>query len=235
MRRSRPTRHGRPTRPGDKDHVFAGLEGLGSTWYFVAVAVRHAALAVSAVLVLGLGVYLFIEVRGRPAVAQVEAPQPAAPRPQPARPSPAEREPASPPAQVRKSPSERFANRSRLSTSDSPPPAEAESDPSVTGAQRLEAGGLRLRERNPQPHRFAEVMDEANKAYDRGDLDEAGAIATKVLRDDPANVRMLRIAVSSACISGDTADAQKYYTKLPPADRAQMKTRCGRYGVTFTD
>ena len=34
---------------------------------------------------------------------------------------------------------------------------------------------------------------------------------------------------------GDAADAQKYYNQLPQQDRAAMKTRCDRYGVTFTD
>jgi len=76
-------------------------------------------------------------------------------------------------------------------------------------------------------------MDEANKAYDRGDLDEAKAIAQKVLVASPDNVRMLRIVVSATCISGDTAEAQKAYVLLPKSDREQMKTRCGRYGVNL--
>ena len=78
-------------------------------------------------------------------------------------------------------------------------------------------------------------MTEANKAYDRGDLDEARQLAQKILMRQPGNERMLRIMVSSSCMDGDAADAQKYYNQLPPHDRVAMKTRCDRYGITFTD
>jgi predicted Zn-dependent protease len=86
-----------------------------------------------------------------------------------------------------------------------------------------------------EPHKLDALMAEANKTYDRGDLDEAKAIAQKVLAQTPNNVRMLRIVVSASCISGDNAEAQKAYLLLPKPDREQMKTRCARYGVTFTD
>ena len=79
------------------------------------------------------------------------------------------------------------------------------------------------------------VMSEANKAYDRGDFEDARAIALKVLAKDAANVRMRRIVVSSSCIDGDGTEAQKQYLLLPAPDREQMKVRCARYGVTFTD
>jgi hypothetical protein len=79
------------------------------------------------------------------------------------------------------------------------------------------------------------VMSEANKAYDRGDFDDAKGIALKVLTKDPANIRMRRIVVSSACIDGDSTEAQKHYLQLPPSDREQMKVRCARYGVSFND
>jgi len=74
-------------------------------------------------------------------------------------------------------------------------------------------------------------QDEANQAYDRGDYDGALAKANAVLAKDPGNVRMLRLVVSIKCISGDAAGAQTAATKLPAADRAQMKIRCDRYGV----
>ncbi|HEY1558848.1 MAG TPA: hypothetical protein VGF94_28690 [Kofleriaceae bacterium] len=87
----------------------------------------------------------------------------------------------------------------------------------------------------PNPHGDA-IMDQANKAYDRQDYDEAKTIAQKVLATEPRNVRMLRIVVSSSCIDGDSTMAQKYYVLLPKFDRDQMKLRCGRdYGVTLTD
>ena len=86
----------------------------------------------------------------------------------------------------------------------------------------------------PNPKMDA-VMAEANKAYDRGEFDDAKGIALKVLAKEPANVRMLRIVVSSSCIEGSAADAQKHYLSLPASDREQMKVRCERYGVTFND
>ena len=84
--------------------------------------------------------------------------------------------------------------------------------------------------------RWDAVLDEVNRSYDHGDFDEAKTQAITVLKHDPTNARMLRVAVSSSCILGDSGDAQTYYAKLTsPRDREQMKTRCDRYGVTFTD
>lgn len=78
-------------------------------------------------------------------------------------------------------------------------------------------------------------MDRANKAYDRGDFQDARAIATGVLAKFPTNIRMMRIVVSSACIEGDVAVAQQWFDQLPKPDREQMKIRCDRYGVSFRD
>ena len=82
-----------------------------------------------------------------------------------------------------------------------------------------------------------ELMASANKAYDHGDFDEAIVIAKKVLANDPANTRMLRIVVSASCILDDASTAQKNYLLLPIGgnDRADMKKRCDRYGVVFTE
>ncbi len=82
-----------------------------------------------------------------------------------------------------------------------------------------------------------EMMASANKAYDHGDSDEAMVIAKRVLSNDPTNTRMLRIMVSSSCILGDSSVAQQHYLALPAGgnDRADMKKRCDRYGVTFNE
>lgn len=79
------------------------------------------------------------------------------------------------------------------------------------------------------------VMDQANKAYDRGDFEQAKALASDVLAKLPGSVRMMRIMVSASCIEGDTTVAQRWFDKLPPADREQMKIRCDRYGVSFRE
>ena len=84
--------------------------------------------------------------------------------------------------------------------------------------------------------RWDAVLAEVNKSYDRGDYEEAKADAEKVLRKDPTNVRMLRVVVSSACITADPVEAQRWYEKLTDKrDRDQMRTRCERYQVSLTD
>jgi hypothetical protein len=80
------------------------------------------------------------------------------------------------------------------------------------------------------------VMNEAIKAYDKLDLDEARSIALRVLKVEPTNLRMLRIMTSSHCLDSNGAEAQKYFNLLPNTnDREQMKRRCARYGITFSE
>jgi hypothetical protein len=165
---------------------------------------RHVVLTIAAVAVLGMGVYLFVQVRATPAQAETppiarptSSSQPVAARPDPAGHSaPAHTQPA-PPSPVVEAPT---------------PPDDQKANP------HLDA-----------------TMDQANKAYDHQDYDEAKAIAGKVLATQPDNIRMMRIMVSSSCIDGDMAVAQTYYDKLPKVDREQMKARCDRYGVAFKE
>jgi hypothetical protein len=76
-------------------------------------------------------------------------------------------------------------------------------------------------------------MDETNKLYDSRDYEGAIAAAQEVLKDMPRNVRMLRVVVSSACITGDEGMAREHYAMLPARDQEQMSVRCRRYGVEF--
>ena len=77
------------------------------------------------------------------------------------------------------------------------------------------------------------AMDEALRDYDRGDYATARAKAEAVLAKQPDNVRMLRLAVSVACIDGSADTAKTLAKRLPPPDRKQMAVRCSRYGVTL--
>lgn len=176
------------------------------------MTLRHVVLTASGLAVLGLGIYLFLEVRAAPATAEVVAK-----RPTPAR-----------------------------ATADTPPAEPTGEGADVTPPARREARiPVPVREVTPEdtsgtpaPRVDANkdaTMAEANKAYDRGDFDEAQVIAEKVLKDDPKNVRMLRILVSASCIQGDSVIAQKHYLMLPETDREQMRTRCGRYGISFNE
>lgn len=169
--------------------------GVARPCYFVSVALRYLLLAVGAVSVLGVSLYLALEVRARP--AQVPAQQ------------------QQPPPVIDAEPSRAAPARTPVARE---PPRGPDGEPEDPAPQKLDA-----------------VMNEANKAYDRSDWDEAKAIARKALKISPNNVRMLRIVVSSSCIIGENAEAQAAYVLLPRPDREQMKTRCARYGVSFTE
>lgn len=183
---------------------------------------RHAALAVGATLVLGLGVYLFVEVRTQPATVERPA-QPAAETAAESAPppSPIDRPgAAAPAAAARSSP---VAAAAAITPSRQPPTGSGADAGSAASGDDLTGPKLDA------------AMAEANAAYDRSDYDEARTLAMRLLARQPGNVRMLRILVSTSCIEGDGAAAQLSYQKLPPSDQAQMRVRCARYGVTFAD
>lgn len=85
--------------------------------------------------------------------------------------------------------------------------------------------------RPPVTTTLKDRMYEASRAYDRQDFDNARRIAVEVLATDPQNIRMLRIAVSSACALRDAASAKKHHARLPPRDQAHMRIRCSRRGI----
>lgn len=96
-------------------------------------------------------------------------------------------------------------------------PGEA-STPTLDGDPRLETSNAK---------------DEANRQYDKQDFEGALATAVKILDREPGDVRMLRVAVSSACQLGDGEKAKQYYAQLPPHDQSQMARRCSRMNITF--
>jgi hypothetical protein len=175
------------------------------------VRVPHVILAVATLAVLGLGVYLFIEVRNAPAAPLVEASAP---------PHITPHVDEVPPPTAPAPPTPVVAKHDRHD----PIPVEPETPPPRTPDELQKA----------DPNNDS-LMDEANKAYDKQEFEEARAIAARILAKDPANVRMLRILVSAACVEVDQAEAAKWLAKLPPNDQNAMKTRCTRYGVTFPD
>lgn len=78
-------------------------------------------------------------------------------------------------------------------------------------------------------------MDDANRLYDRADYEGSREAALELLAQNPDNVRMTRIVVSSSCIMGDEEVATKHFSDLPPRDQRQMARRCKRYGIEFDD
>lgn len=181
--------------------------------------VRHALLAAFAVLVTGMAVYLFLEVR-KPASAQTAT---VASKETKEKDQPDERDDASPDEPP--APSKRVAGAFGVPKATPTPVTETPAAPAIDTPAEGKLEGPKL----------DAVMAEANKAYDKQDFDEARSIAQKVLKQHPTNARMLRIMTSSHCIEADTAEAQKYFNLLPGPDREQMKTRCTRYGVTFAE
>ena len=177
---------------------------------------KNALLVAAVIAVLGMGVYLFIQVKTPPAQAGAThvASTPTPPTPTPREPSATPR-PAADAAGGAEVPGSTRTTWERT--------------PSGDAASNADPDGRKV------DMKVDNLMELANKAYDAQDFDQATAIAGKVLTKDPTNVRMLRIMVSANCIGGDTALAQQYYDKLPQFDREQMKSRCDRYGVTFKD
>jgi hypothetical protein len=194
---------------GDNHHVFVEV----GTWYSETVTPRHLVLTGAALAVLGMCVYLFLEVR-KPASAQVSGNLPPAPR---------EVEPeAQPPA---KPPPPRDAAVQSAVKPLPPPPDTPSVKPTPDPANDPKAA-----------FKLDQLMAEANKAYDHQDFDEARAIAQKVLAQRPGNGRMLRILVSAACVEMDGAEAQKQYALLTAqSDKDVMKARCTKYGIALAD
>jgi hypothetical protein len=79
------------------------------------------------------------------------------------------------------------------------------------------------------------AKDEANRAYDKQDYDGAMTKALEVLAQEPGDIRMLRVVVSSACQLGDADKAKQFWQQLPPHDQNQMTRRCQRFGITFAE
>jgi hypothetical protein len=168
-----------------------------------------------------MGLYLFKEVRATPADAEGA----------PAATKPSTPVPDQPAAKV--DPGKPVATRTSTPPPPPPPPTRTPPPPSSDDSG---SGELNVTEELARPNpRLDAVMSEANKAYDHGEFDDAKVIALKVLAKDPTSIRMMRIVVSAACIDGDAAEAQKHYANLPVGDREQMKVRCARYGITFSD
>jgi hypothetical protein len=190
------------------------------------VTVRHAVLPIGAALVLGLGVYLFVEVRAQPVREPAHAVERTARPLPPAAPAVQQAVLGDAPAATPPRSSDR-PSRVPMTGAAGSPPAPVTRDPAPGSAAEPD-GAL-------AGPRLDAVMEEANRAYDRGDYEDARTVAGRVLAKQPTNVRMLRIMVSASCIDGDGTVAQAHFVKLPPGDQEQMRVRCNRYGISFSD
>jgi hypothetical protein len=191
-------------------HVGAGP--VGAPCYHRIVPVRVAALIGTAVALFGVLVYLHVAVHAASPV-QVGAPMAAAPVEA---------------ARASDRDSQAESSRTRV-------PAVERSAPVTPAPRRTEPLPVPTDLATDPNLEVAAAMDEVNRLYDRSDYDAAQQGALRILERMPGNVRMLRLVVSSACMMGEPDKAQKYWIELPEHDRAQMTTRCARFGVTFKE
>ena len=201
---------------------------------------RYITLCAAAAFVLAICVYLFIQVHASPARADggsshhVDPPAASVASRAAAPVLAADPAPDSPAP----TPSQRVAaleiHRPVLAPS-LPPAGEGDVNPvpaDVPARPTVRVNGASAKAANPK---LDALMQQATKAYDKGETDDAREIAKQALAESPGNIRMLRILVSTACMDSDAAGAKQYYAQLPANDQAQMRTRCDRYGVSFTD
>lgn len=211
---------------------FVGWMGRAAHAKCSVVTARHVVLAAAAILVVALGVKLFYEVNASPVVEAGVSPSGGSPsetggdghamRPHP----------------VAQNDTDRARDVMMGTVKDKtgipvPPQLERKGGPTgKLGSPDTEGSDVDT----STPTRLDAAMTVANKAYDRGDYDEAKTIATKILDKQPTNTRMRRVLVSSACMEFDGAEAQKQYALLADKEaREVMRVRCERNGITLTD
>ncbi len=73
----------------------------------------------------------------------------------------------------------------------------------------------------------------AQMLYDHQGYEDAVALATELLSEDPENIRMHLLVVLSACAMGREALARAHYRQLPVADRHRAHYRCREAGIEF--
>ena len=111
-----------------------------------------------------------------------------------------------------------------------PPPAP-ENDGEVTAADSPFRKAPEVSVSTAPDQMLKVEMDAANKLYDKGDYPGAEEAALEILKDNPRNIRMLRIVVSTSCIMGNAEQAQQYLAQLPNRDQTQMRKRCSHWGT----
>jgi hypothetical protein len=173
-------------------------------------------LGLAAVLVIGGGLYLFMQVTSDPATPAV-----AARDDRPAKDSETasnDRGSSEPP---------RFTPRPRTGSGSIERPVRPASDPGTSGSSGGTAPALAGDDDGVDPDVDLDAaMDEANKFYDGNDYEAATKQALRVLAKHPENVRMMRIVVASGCYMGDVDQANKYMAMLPARDQGDMLRKC---------
>lgn len=83
---------------------------------------------------------------------------------------------------------------------------------------------------------FVVKVKEARRLYGRRRYEQAYDLALDLLKEEPKNRRVLRVAVASACIMARPGEAQQHFEQLSyPKDKEQMRRRCRAYGVELPE
>lgn len=176
-------------------------------------------LGLAAVIVIGGGLYLFMQVTSDPATPAV-----AARDDRPAKdsgPATDDHTASDPP---------RFTPKPRTGSGSIERPVRPTSDTGSSGTTGTGGTGPALEGGDddgvdPEVDLNA-AMDEANHFYDGNDYEGATKQALRVLAKHPDNVRMMRIVVASGCYMGDVDQANKYMAMLPARDQGDMIRKC---------
>ena len=78
---------------------------------------------------------------------------------------------------------------------------------------------------------LAQKRESIRAAYDMGDFDTSLTQAEELLRQDPSNAYVRRVAVVSACAVDDAATARRYFQGMDARDQRIVAKRCERFGV----
>src|SRR5262245_5691580 len=181
------------------------------------MAPRHMGLLAGGIAILGGLIYVFLEVRSSPAAAVSDGD------------SAARGIPNKSTTGARKDPT-------TIARAPTPPPpikTDVVEPPRDTPSPAIDPEAPPALPTDDKTFELNAAMDEANHHYDRGDYEAASKQALRVIANDPTNVRMLRVVVSSACLMGDPDTANQYQTKLPPTDQRDMARRCEKFGIAL--
>ncbi len=187
--------------------------------------IRHAALAAAVAFQLVASVVLVIKANATPEhsidESELAAARAAFQRRQAARSAPP------PPRQAEPEPRRPAASRQRPE-----PEPEPEPEPRRRETAQVERSRPTLAQREPADSPSGPVeVDDVRTPFDRGQFIEALELAEEYLERDPDQAYIRRVAVTSACATGQLEVARRYYEQMDERDQRTSERRCARYGI----
>lgn len=100
---------------------------------------------------------------------------------------------------------------------------------------RRPLGGMSLEMIPPSTAPLTERTEATQALYNDGDDLAAREAALVLLEEDPANLGLIRIVASTACMDGLTELARAHYAQLPGSERRDMRMHCLRHGTVVDE